>query len=230
MTPSTLSLSLNAISWSVYRLNRRIIDPFENRQAEPRANFTISVNFTRSKFRGGVDDFCFLFPEISSLSIRSRTVLSLRVNIREPFSASLHNFTATRSRTESCKYYPLAVRTIGKSTPRKFNARMSSVFRNVSRRRLNFLGRGGGEYRKYTAIGFAARSRIHVRWYVEQGYYIYASKFNCINALLVLSFSESFVGRLKIQLIYFPSCLLSFLKHEYHVSEQYHRRITNCLI
>lgn len=123
------SLSLNAISWSVYRLNRRIIDPFENRQAEPRANFTISVNFTRSKFRGGVDDFCFLFPEISSLSIRSRTVLSLRVNIREPFSASLHNFTATRSRTESCKYYPLAVRTIGKSTPRKFNARMSSVCR-----------------------------------------------------------------------------------------------------
>lgn len=129
VTPSTLSLSLNAISWSVYRLNRRIIDPFENRQAEPRANFTISVNFTRSKFRGGVDDFCFLFPEISSLSIRSRTVLSLRVNIREPFSASLHNFTATRSRTESCKYYPLAVRTIGKSTPRKFNARMSSVCR-----------------------------------------------------------------------------------------------------
>lgn len=49
------ALSLNAISWSVYRLNRRI-DPFENRQAEPISHSRTSSQSpltSRWQFRGG---------------------------------------------------------------------------------------------------------------------------------------------------------------------------------
>lgn len=161
------ALSLNAISWSVYRLNRRI-DPFENRQAEPISHSRTSSQSPLTSHAGNFaeeDDFCFLFPEIEAeLAFHSTALwVFLRANTRESPAASLRNFI---SATRNVEWVPSC--TIGKSMPRKFNARISRVSCPLSQRLSAFRDVWEGISKIYDRI----RGSCRREFIVEQGYYV----------------------------------------------------------